>query len=400
METIFYSWQSDASNKTNRNFIRSALEAAIAKVGRDLDLEDSIRIDQDTADVPGTPEIANTILAKIEKTFIFLADLTIIAKTLENKQVPNPNVMLELGYAMKSLGTKKVITVMNEYYGMAKDGIPFDLAHKRWPIRYSLSEDTSPEAKFEIKKKLISDLETAIKAVVATFGASTKEGFIGIPPQWKSSSFLSDNERLAKLVPFGETEEASDIIWSNGPQAFLRLIPAEQLPEKSSSELEALLRDLPPLGRISSVWSARNKYGAVSFDAICGVRQENARMISQIFKHGEIWGIDRYCLKERSARTYIPAGLVIEVFINGLRNYLSFYERHFSGKPPVKIIAGLSGVEDYSIAVDSHSTVGHCVEDEIIFEAILHNFDVDPMEVLKPFFKSMYEACGIHPPDM
>lgn len=399
METIFYSWQSDASKKTNRNFIRSALEAAIAKVGRDLDLEDSLRIDQDTADVPGTPEIANTILQKIEKAYIFLADLTIIAKTPEDKQVPNPNVMIELGYAMKSLSTQRIITVMNERYGTAKDGLPFDLAHRRWPIRYSLSEDTSPEDKFEIKKKLISDLETAIKAVVATFGATTTEGFVGIPPLWKSSSFLSDHERLAKLVPFGETEDASDIIWSNGPQAFLRLIPAEKLPEKSSLELEKLLRDLPPLGRVSSIWTARNKYGAVSFNAKNVDRHDNAQMISQIFKHGEIWGIDRYCLKESDNKTYIPAGLVIEVFVNGLRNYINFYVKHFAGKPPVKIIAGLSGVEDYSIAVNRHSTAGHCVEDEITFEIILHDIDIDPKEVLKPFFRSMYEACGVHPPE-
>jgi hypothetical protein len=401
METIFYSWQSDCSNKTNRNFIKSALEAAIAKVGRDLDLEDSLRIDQDTADIPGTPEIANTILAKIEMTYIFLADLTVIAKTAENKQVPNPNVLLELGYAMKALGTEKIITVMNEHYGTSKEGLPFDLAHRRWPIRYNLSEGTSPEVKFEIKKKLISELETAIKAIVTSFGTSVKEEFIGVPPQWKSSSYLPDNERLAKKhMPYGEADESSFILWSNGPQAFLRLIPAEPLPEKSALELEKALGALPPLGRVSSVWFARNKYGAVSFNARNVDRQEDATMISQAFKHGEIWGIDRNCVKDEIKRKYIPIGYVIEIFNHGLNNYINFYHKYFAGKPPIKIVAGLSGVEDYAVTISSHSTSGHSVDDEIIYETILHKLDVDPHEILKPFYKSIYEACGVESPEM
>ena len=53
MATIFYSWQSDVSNSVNRTFIRRALEDAAKKLSRSeaADVEDVVRLDQDTQDV-------------------------------------------------------------------------------------------------------------------------------------------------------------------------------------------------------------------------------------------------------------------------------------------------------------------------------------------------------------
>jgi hypothetical protein len=51
---IFYSWQSD--QRQNRNFIRSALDAAIKDLRADTSLEEAQRdifADQGTQDVPG-----------------------------------------------------------------------------------------------------------------------------------------------------------------------------------------------------------------------------------------------------------------------------------------------------------------------------------------------------------
>jgi hypothetical protein len=53
---IFYSWQADRSNNTNRGFIKAALEEAAAALAVDLIVEP--RIDHDTQNVPGSPDIA------------------------------------------------------------------------------------------------------------------------------------------------------------------------------------------------------------------------------------------------------------------------------------------------------------------------------------------------------
>ena len=45
--TIFWSWQSDLCEKTNRNFIRECLAAAIKQVNEDLDIDDADRFELD-----------------------------------------------------------------------------------------------------------------------------------------------------------------------------------------------------------------------------------------------------------------------------------------------------------------------------------------------------------------
>ena len=106
--TLFYAWQSDTSEKGNRYLIRDAAKNALKRIGRDADVEESPRLDSDTQNVAGTPEIANTIFNKIDSCGIFLADVTFVGATTpatgDPKMLPNPNVLLELGYATSKVG--------------------------------------------------------------------------------------------------------------------------------------------------------------------------------------------------------------------------------------------------------------------------------------------------------
>src|SRR5215831_4318363 len=140
---IFYSWQSDQPQ--NRSFIRSALQLAIKELQQDSALDEAQRdivADQDTQDVPGSPGVAETILEKIRLADVFVADLTFVQKAGERnapeRACPNPNVLLEYGYALHALGEGKIIGVLNEVHGSPKD-LPFDLNHRRWPIRFTLA---------------------------------------------------------------------------------------------------------------------------------------------------------------------------------------------------------------------------------------------------------------------
>jgi hypothetical protein len=163
---VFYSWQSDLENKYNRNFIKDCLERAINNINKDLDLEEAVRLDQDTKDVTGSPDIANTIYAKIRKSDVFVGDVSFIGKTESGKHCSNPNVLIELGYALSSLKDICIINLMNEAYGSPSGNLPFDLVHKRWPITYNLSEANSRE-KANIRSTLVGNLENAIKPILA-----------------------------------------------------------------------------------------------------------------------------------------------------------------------------------------------------------------------------------------
>lgn len=169
---LFYSWQSDQDERTCRYLIRDAAERAISGVQRShVSLELSPRLEHDTQGQPGMPDITATILGRIQKAHFYLADLTFVAETAEHKKVPNPNVLLELGYAIRSLGWDRVICVMNEHYGIAGEQI-FNIRARRWPLTYNLTvgSDVST-ARSEIKV----GLERAINSIITADHAKVRE---------------------------------------------------------------------------------------------------------------------------------------------------------------------------------------------------------------------------------
>lgn len=156
---IFYSWQSDLPNKTNRSFIEESLKLAVKNIGQDDSIKIVPRLDKDTKDVPGSPNIAKTILEKIDRSFLIVSDVTIVNNSSPERLTPNPNVLFELGYAVKSLGLDNIIMVQNIAYGNP-DKLPFDLRMHRVLSYKFLDGDINTAI---VKKKLSSDLENAIR---------------------------------------------------------------------------------------------------------------------------------------------------------------------------------------------------------------------------------------------
>ena len=161
--TIFYSWQSDKPNKINRDFIQSATMLAIDRIVSNDDFEVDPVLDRDTLGVSGSPAIAQSILEKIENCSLFLCDVTIVSEANAKRIAPNPNVLIELGYAAAKIGWERIICVMNENYG-GPTKLPFDLQHRRWPIRYGLS----PNANDETIKLRLANLSESIEYAIQT----------------------------------------------------------------------------------------------------------------------------------------------------------------------------------------------------------------------------------------
>ena len=155
--TVFYSWQSDSPGGLNRWLIRDALKTAIDQLG--IKGEQALRLDHDTKDESGTPDIPYVVCEKISSSAIMVADVTLVGVSGEGKGLPNPNVMVELGYGAHCLGWERIILVMNAHFG-APEGLPFDLRHRRFPLCYKLTPDK--DGKAEVKKWLTEELCGAI----------------------------------------------------------------------------------------------------------------------------------------------------------------------------------------------------------------------------------------------
>lgn len=145
---IFYSWQSDLPGNKTRNFIRECIDEAIDLAQESETIE--AERDEATKGTTGSPNIVTTLFSKIDNCDLFIADLSLCFTEdwKKEKKSPNPNVLLELGYAVKTLGWERVICLCNTDYG---DKYPFDIAHNRI-TGFSLEGKNKKEVKNDLAK--------------------------------------------------------------------------------------------------------------------------------------------------------------------------------------------------------------------------------------------------------
>lgn len=243
---VFYSWQSDLPNSTNRGFIQKALEDAAKLIRSDDSIEiDTVIIERDTAGVPGAPDIANTIFSKIDGSDIFVCDVSIINQREKSKSTPNPNVLIELGYALKSLKSERMIMVMNTAFGEPKL-LPFDLSKKRTST-YCISETN--EDKSVERKKLTQLLCSAIRAIVSHADKSRVKG----KRSGDKDKLKEECENVLNNGNEQDWREMVDELWRDIPKQILEWKPnAEQVwreegAEKEAARLEAVEICLPSM---------------------------------------------------------------------------------------------------------------------------------------------------------
>lgn len=161
--TVFYSWQSDLPNSTNRGFIEKALENAVRQLRGDESVSVEPVIERDTIGVPGAPDIASTILAKIDQSDVFVCDVSIINHGAR-RPAPNPNVLVELGYAMKTMGAQRIVMVMNAAFG-EPELLPFDLRMRRVVVYHATSTEDRVSQRKDLESKLRQSLHTILSGI-------------------------------------------------------------------------------------------------------------------------------------------------------------------------------------------------------------------------------------------
>ena len=151
----------------------ASIVEAIRRWIKELKAEGELRVepcvDHDTKNVPESPDIAATIVEKIEACALFVCDVSIINKGATSRLTPNPNVLIEMGYAVKSRGWKRVVCVFNEATGSIED-LPFDLRHRR--VRAYRLDDGQEKA--EVRKLLAQLLKADLQAAFS-FTQVTKD---------------------------------------------------------------------------------------------------------------------------------------------------------------------------------------------------------------------------------
>ncbi len=410
--SVFYSWQSDLPNTLNRGLIRKAFDDAIRAINADLSVEEAIRIDQDTQGVSGSPPITETILRKIEQCSVFIPDVSFVCGTEETRKSPNPNVMIEYGYALKVCGDERIISVFNTAFG-DWEKLPFDMRHKRRPILYCASDDLSVDGRRRVRGELAKELEAALRTAQASGLFQSQD--ISIPVHQPTpakdeygGSFLDQDEALGIARQHRLPEETDELTLRDGALIYMRLWPKLPRPkiytntEVYNAVINAQLR--PMCSRNSDGWShGRNRHGAFSLYTF-NEPQNEAIGVTQLFKTGEIWGIDTYYLNIPARKDtvgndkYIPTGPVETDLLFTLTNYRDAARDHLELTPPLELRVGMTQVEGYELAVDTRWFMdrfsGRIFEPAFEQASLIESYDAKADEILLPFFRLMYDMAG------
>lgn len=417
-QTAFYSWQSDTPTSNGRNFLRSVLEKACDNIASSTAVNDAMRdiqVDSDTQGVAGQPPIVETIFNKIDNSTVFVADMTFVGTRTDGRPTPNPNVLIEYGWALKSLTHQRVLCIMNTAHGApTRDNLPFDISHLKWPIQYSLTEDATPAEKKREKERLIPIIESALRASIATIPAPNPEvqvspEFRGVEAKDGPARFREDGEKIGiEDGIFNENDK--DVFLSGGPAMWLRLMPVNDTGRLwPLHELkEVLLRDgntnnlTPLIGGAGGYSFVKAEDGIGFFKAIPHPENQahiEIKSVAFVFETGEIWSIDTSVLSYQNKN--LP--FIESYYADRIQGYKNFLLA-LGIEGPYKWIAGMTGVNgrhfNYPVQ-EGYGRVGagpRCLTDTIEAEG-QYDGEESATTALLPFFQKIFIKCALARPD-
>ncbi|WP_049803036.1 hypothetical protein [Bradyrhizobium japonicum] len=406
---IFWSWLSDYDPKISHYFVRDALKAAIKKLKQAEDVEEpseadrrvNLELDHDTKGLSGMPDIAASIFAKIDASAAFVADLTPIATSPSKKDkdgnevglrlVMNPNVAIELGYALKSRGWERCIGVLNLAYGSV-DTLPFDIQQKRWPFTYNLPEGASKEDIKAASEKLTNALVEGLRPFLKqeTAGAAPKfEETVPIRPP----AFWFEKDQ-----PLGKRRDNSQPVMPFEKVFYLKLSPTKNLRKLLShavlNQTASRYASFSLGGNYS--WLA-NEWGAAMSEA--AGHTNNVDNVAQHFHNGEIWGLNADILRhgESGQYQYLLIDQIERLYRRSLPYYIDCMTREYGVEAPIKMVAGAVGVKGRRIAWSGGpgNGIATMIKDAVEHEALLNVIEQGAIDkFLLRFFEKIFEAAG------
>lgn len=411
---LFWSWQSDTPGKTGRFLVRDAIAAAIQALKQTDDIDEpterdvvgDLHLDQDRQGLPGSPDLARAILGKIDKAAVFVADVTIVAqakgtktpagKRVKGRRFINPNVAIELGYALKALGDDKTLLVMNTHYGDSDD-LPFDLRHKGVSLHYALAPDADKTAIDEQRKRLVAQLIPALKHYVAEVARDIPLVFFGWPAKRPPVFYFDRTEGLARVgepnvdeIEFGMGAERAISLRLIPSKALAKPLTTREMREKVDARLGAFwIRGFDGLCDL-------NQYGAIVYEPSTHNQPFNEiKALTQVFRTGEIWGVNSYLLRDRpEARMglFLPALPFEKTCFDTLHRYVKFAHEKLGLEPPFEFEGALTGMKGLHFRFEHQEGWGPFHQDHIAHKVILRSVDDNAISAaLLEFFEAVYD---------
>jgi hypothetical protein len=398
---IFWSWQSDTQGKVGRHFVRDTLWLAIDTLKQPPDVEEptaaeargSIHLDQDRQDVTGSPDLARTIFAKIDRAAVFVADVTLVGTSDDgSKRLINPNVAIEYGYAHHALGDEAILMVQNTHFG-DRDALPFDLKHKAGPIQYRLAPEAEKTEIEEARKSLARQFITALRPFVERQSPRAAAPFKEQASTDTPAVFFAAGDLLG-CIGIG-TEDEIEYRFAE-PQAFyLRLMPTVIQPELKHTTLMDIAGTYRPdvLSRSAFDGSLdRNGHGVIALTP--SGKSTTPTSFTQLFPTGEAWGVTRNFFNSYRNMTVLPVIALENVYRRVLANYIGILEDGFRIALPYKVVFGGIGLRGAHAGLNG-SVDGPIYKDRIETRRILRDASKQAQEeAVREFADAILDMAG------
>jgi hypothetical protein len=422
---IFWSWQSDTPGKTGRHFVRVALHEVVDEIKQSLEVEEpserearaELHLDHDRKGVAGSPDLARLILEKIEDSAVFIADVTPVGFVHEApqdrnsnvvKKIINPNVAIELGYALHVLTDRAFLMVMNEFYGSRTD-LPFDLQSKAGPITFNLPPDANRQVMEAERRSLKSKLLEAVKLCLAQRPEPSlpqQQPFAEAKAARPPALYFEPGEVLANFGHPGEQEHRLD----SEQVAYIRLFPTYAQPPVGLAKVaDAFATRKPcPMSMVVGGLSARNRYGPIIIDPLAAT---SIAGLTQGFASGELWGLNgKVFVPQQLQRGFPPRPEMVTVIpmiafeklhARVLLNYVTVAVSEFKLQLPYTVEFGAIGLKDACLAVPGPygqgEIIGPVLESSIASRHSVEDArEASVLQVLRSYLEKFYDlaACS------
>jgi hypothetical protein len=124
---------------------------------------------------------------------------------------------------------------------------------------------------------------------------------------------------------------------------------------------------------------------------------------TQVFKSGEIWGVNQYLLRKRDDYpNLVPTGAYEGGLIQSLRTYLDAARNHFGYPSKIMMESGLVNVTDFVLAMPDNyfdRFWGPIFEDVKVTTRVDMDTPETITDALLTIFKAVFEAAGMSRPD-
>ncbi len=417
---IFWSWQSDTPGKIGRFLVRDALRDAIEELKEPPDFEEptsretreALHLDQDIQGVTGSPDLARTILEKIDRSDVVVADVTLVGRVVDAsgtavgpKQLINSNVAIELGYALRAVGDRKILLVFNERYGKHED-LPFDLRHKGGAIVFDLAPDEADskhiqEQRKRLKERFVLALKPMLQASISP------AAFPETPSTFNKAAYFGKGRVLARAGTIGRDQVT--YAYQTESFCYLRLIPVRPLSAPLPlSMLKEAAQQSRLLSRNFSTAVDHNEFGAIAWEPESHSTDGPGGLLAstQLFQNGEIWALSVGMIVRAPQPGYpqgltypfLPSLMFEQVYYDTLRFFATFAVKVLGLAPPWNVELGLTGIEELHVAVDINPYErywGPIRTSQVIQRRTLNDANPTVLEgLLLDFFSLVYDAAG------